>query len=209
MILIVFLVGLVVVGALVFSSQYHVAWIARLRQSNAGAAGKVEWLAPVDVTRQVECDYRAALHWLQKSVFDTWNKQWTTAPLFLAGSYLRRYQKLLSDYRSVRMPRYIGILHSEHQVDVRHFSEDGERCLIVDCQTQRRMVTYNYLMQRSLQTQALDDGVVVYQMVYDKDAQRWKIEAFVQELPMGWQNRSISRQVLLVSALPPTIGRDH
>ncbi|MDX1993783.1 MAG: hypothetical protein SF029_15450, partial [bacterium] len=102
-----------------------------------------------------------------------------------------------------------GILRCIHQVEVRHFSEDGERCLVIDRQTSRRMATYDYLNRSRVTTQDLGDGTVVYEMVYDKQGQRWKVNAFIQELPLGWESASKRKRIRLHSVLPPTIGRDN
>jgi hypothetical protein len=55
----------------------------------------------------------------------------------------------------------------------------------------------------------LGDGAVVYLMRYDALDRRWKIDAFVQELPLGWGQHRTPRRIRELSALPTTVGRDN
>jgi hypothetical protein len=71
------------------------------------------------------------------------------------------------------------------------------------------MVTHDYRTHKRLAAQSLADTTVVYQMVYDHDANRWKIEAFIQELPIGWHNPNAAQHIQPRLVLPDLVGRDH
>ena len=107
-------------------------------------------------------------------------------------------------------PMFVGVLRSDHRLEVRRFSEDGERCLLVDHQTQRRMATYHTRTGQRAVTQDLGDATVVYSMIYDPSDVRWKIDAFVQELPAGWERRRNAKSLVEVDELSPrdSSGRD-
>jgi hypothetical protein len=202
------LVALLVIIVFMFvGSARQVPWGKRLRRVHAGVAGKAEWMAPENVVEAVSRDYLAAMRWLQESVLGHWTHQWSTAPSFLSGAYLRRYQAILMDYRARGAPRCVGVLRADHHIDVRHFSEDGQQCLVIDHQAGRRMATYDSRTLERLHTQDLGDSTVVYQMRYDTEEQRWKIDNFVQELPLGWGSRT--RHIRLLSTLPAAVGRDN
>jgi hypothetical protein len=200
-------VFLVVILMMFIGNAGQVPWSKRLHRVHAGVAGKAEWMAPEKVIQEVSRDYLSAMRWLQESVLGHWSHQWSSAPSFLSGTYLKRYQAILMDYRGRGVPRCLGVLRADHHIEVRHFSEDGERCLVVDHQVGRRMATYDSRTLTRLHTQDLGDSAVVYQMVYDAEASRWKIENFVQELPLGWGSHA--RRIRLLSALPETVGRDN
>lgn len=207
-------VALVVVLAAIvlmlsLSGKGQVPWSNKLRRVNAGVARKAEWMAPDDVIQQVGSDYLAAIRWLQESAMLSWSQQSAGAAVYLTGDALQRQQKLLAQYRRSRAPYCLGVLRCDHQIEVRLFSEEGERCLVVDCQSQRRMATYDHQSQRRLHTQDLGDGAVVYQMLYDNNTKRWKIEKFIQELPLGWTHHKTSRRIQLLSVLPTVVGRDN
>ena len=97
---------------------------------------------------------------------------------------------------------------ARHHLQVRHFSADGCRCIVVDCQTERRLESRQLIDRGWTLAQDLGDGALVFQMCYDTSARRWKIEQFIQELPAGWLNRADVGRVRLLSQLPTTIGRD-
>jgi hypothetical protein len=104
--------------------------------------------------------------------------------------------------------RFVGVMRADHAVQVRYFSERGDRCLVLDCQTQRRMATYDRRTHERMHTQDLGEGTLVYQMVYDDTLKRWKITAFIQELPPGCCGHKLPRGIKLAASLPPVIGRD-
>ena len=204
----ILLAFLFVGGIVSVSGKKQVPWADKLYRVNAGVRSKGEWLAPEDIQNDVRADYLAAQGWLQDSLLADWSYQWSAAPNFLSGAVLRRHQEILKHYRMKRSPRYTGILRCTHRVEVRHFSEDGERCLVVDHQTTRRIATYDMVEHVRVMTQDMGDGTVVYEMAYDKMLKRWKLETYIQELPMGWSSTGSNQQIQLLSALPPANGRD-
>lgn len=190
------------------NSSNPVPWLHKLRRVNAGAAHKAEWMAPDEVVAQVRADYLAAVHWLQETMLrpaEVWSIQ---AERYLTGPYLKRYQDWCRQ-RLQSEPRFLGILRADHQVQVRHFSDDGVRCLVIDVQTQRRMATYDVRAQKRLHTQDLGSYAAVYQLRYDTAGKRWKLEAFIQDLPAGWTSANPAERVILSTALPQPAGRDH
>jgi hypothetical protein len=50
---------------------------------------------------------------------------------------------------------------------------------------------------------------MVYQMVYDTRARRWKVDSFIQELPLGWGNPKLVRHIKVQAELPAPAGRDN
>ena len=190
-------------------SRGQVPWLPKMRRVRAGVARKAEWMAPDEVVDKVRADYLTAMRWLSDNVLSSWQQQWMLAPYYMSGLYLKRFQTLVTQYRSGRMPRAIGVLRADHQVTVRSFSEDGERCLVVDRQTVRRMATYDSRSRARIMTQDLGDGAVVHQMRYDGADGRWKLDEFVQELPAGWGAHKGDARIRELAALPTLIGRDN
>ncbi len=181
-------------------------WGDKMRRLRTGVARKAEWMAPDEVVHQVCAHYLEASTWLQDNMLSSWAQQWSVAPHYLSGSYLRRHQNLLLAHREIKGLQLTGILRADHNIEIRQFSENGDFCLVVDHQTQRRMATYNRKTQERSITQDLGDGVVIYVMLYDDKDQRWKIGNFVQELPSGWRSRPIIEEH---ATLPDAIGRDY
>lgn len=196
MIWLVVAVFLCVLAVLTFLSRPQVPWIKQLRQSQS------EWMAPELVASRVKSNYLDAMEWLRASQTMPWDVQWLGAPQYFSGLFLKRHQEILKRYRIGKIPPYLGIMECDHVVTVRAFSEDGERCLIVDEQTHRRMLTYRVKTAHSYLVQALDSCTLVHEMVYDYQLRRWKIERYVQQLPLNW------RQIRLSPILPPSTGRD-
>ncbi len=190
-------------------SRGQVPWLPKMRRVRAGVARKAEWMAPEDVVDKVRADYLTAMRWLSDNVLSSWQQQWMLAPYYMSGLYLKRFQTLVTQYRAGRMPRAVGVLRADHQVTIRSFSEDGERCLVVDRQTLRRMATYDSRSHARIMTQDLGDGAVVYQMRYDAADGRWKLDEFVQELPAGWGKHGAGTPIRELAALPTLIGRDN
>lgn len=200
---------LIVIVVVALSNSEHIPWLGKLRRIHAGVAHKAEWMAPDEVVEQVRADYLAAIDWLQNSVLEDPSRQLTQAAVYLDGAHLKRYQTLFHQYYAGRGPRFVGVMRADHEVQVRCFSEDGSRCLVIDAQTQRRMATYDRRHETRLHTQDLGEGAVVYQMAYDSRDKRWKIEAFIQELPAGWVSSRSPRLVRLSLDLPAVSGRDN
>lgn len=205
---VLFAIVAIIVFLVAFSGQKQVAWSDKLRRLNAGVSYQAEWMAPEYVIQQVRNDYLMAARWLRECSLQTWAEQWNAAANFLDGAQLQRHHAILNSYRIGRPPRYRDILIADHNVTVRHFSENGERCLVIDQQTQRTVISLDYHSYEPFITQALEDAVLVYQMRYDKETRRWKIEQFIQTLPRGWR-ADASGRVKLYASLPPTNGRDH
>jgi hypothetical protein len=166
-------------------------------------------MTPDTVLFQVRSDYLGALQWLHDSALKVWSHQLTYAPLYLSGSFLQRHQRALKQMAGSPAPHCIGILRADHQVDVRYFSEDGEHCLVIDHQTQRRMATYDLESRTRLHTQDLGSCSVVYQMICDVRTRRWRIDSFIQELPLGWGNPGVARHIKMQVNFSAPVGRDN
>lgn len=203
-----FVALLFVIALMTMYGKSRVPWAAQLRRLHAGVSQKAEWMAPDAVLQQVRSDYLLALDWLHDSALKNWTHQWTYAPLYLSGVFLRQHQQLLQQQRQTSGFRCVGVLRADHYVEIRYFSEDGERCLVVDSQSQRRMATYDPTTRARLHTQDLGDCAMVYQMNYDTRSQRWKIDACVQQLPLGWGNPKVTRRITVLGKLTDSAGRD-
>jgi hypothetical protein len=178
-----------------------------MRRVKAGSTEKHEWMAPDEVVDKVRSDYMTATRWLGDNVLSSWQQQWMLAPYYMSGLFLKRFQTLVTQYRAGRMPRAVGVLRADHAVTVRSFSEDGERCAVIDRQTLRRMATYESRTHARVMTQDLGDGVVVYQMRFDANDNRWKLDEFMQELPGVREKPQVRVEVMELAAVP--VGRDN
>ena len=150
---------------------------------------------------QVLSDYLNALDWLQNSALKSWTHQWTYAPLYLSGSYLKNYQRALHDQSQAPGPASAGVLRADHHIEVRRFSEDSDQCVLIDTQSQRRMATYDTTTLERVHTQDLGEVTVVYRMAYDARSRRWKIDGFIQQLPSGWGNPKLMPHIMLMAEL--------
>ncbi|MFW5709070.1 MAG: hypothetical protein ACOCX5_02500 [Chloroflexota bacterium] len=200
---------IIVIGIMSLTGRQQVPWVNKMRRMNPGNVQRAEWMAPEYVIQAVKSDYLTATRWILNSVTDPWAQQWSAAPFYLSGLYLKRHQEILKHYRVGRPLQHVGILRCVQDVTVRNFSEDGERCLVIDHQTERRMATYHVQTQERLNTQDLGKGSYVYEMVYDRQAKRWKIDRYIQQLPIGWHSRGRSKRLRTLVTLPPVIGRDN
>ncbi len=210
-IVVVLIVALVLLIVLIRRrSPYRpVQWSDSLRRLHAGVSQKAEWMASNDVLQAVEDDYLAAQQWMAESLLAGYLRFLREAPTYLTGSYLAEQQKLIQLQLRKRGPRLTGIIRAHHCVRVRHFSDDGLSCYVVDHQTERRMATYDYWQRRRVHTQDLGEGAYVYHMVYDRVARRWKINEFVQQLPSGWGHLGTANTpIRLEESLPIASGRD-
>jgi hypothetical protein len=185
-----------------------VPWLSRMRRIRAGVERKAEWMAPDEVVEEVREHYLEAIHWLHDSTNSTLGQQWSTASYYLTGHALRRHQQILMHYRTNGLPQFYGVLRADHVVQVRQFSDDGEHCLVIDRQMQRRMATYSTRTRERVSTQDLGSGAVLYAMVYVAKERRWKIDAFIQELPIGWGSHHAKPLLQEHATLPEAIGRD-
>ncbi len=204
-------VGLIAFMSLVGRQQ--VAWSGKMRRVKSGVSRDAEWMAPDDVVSRVQSDYLTAMQWLPESVLRSWSEQWNDANLYFSGRCLERHLAILKRYRLSQSARFEGVMRCHHHLSVRHFSDDGERCLVIDHQTGRRIQTVNVKSGVIVSAQDLGAATVVYEMRYDKTMRRWKIDQFTQELPLGWtasgQGQSRHGRVRLLKSLPPVIGRDN
>lgn len=198
-----------VIIIMAMNGRNQIPWGNQMRRLHPGAARKAEWMAPDEVVEQVRSDYLASVRWLHDHTLSAWHYQMAKAPSYLSGQFLKRHHTILTQYRGIGAPRGIGILRADHQIDVRYFSEDGERCLVIDQQSQRRMATYDSKSHERILTQDLGDGALVYKMRYDVIDGRWKIDEFVQELPLGWGQHKSTRRIRELVVIPDSIGRDH
>lgn len=173
---------IVLLVALLATGREQVPWAQHMRQVRAGVHGQMEWIASAAVIARVQADYRGALGWLQDTAFAAPNPH--RASTYLCEAALGRYREVAAGQAANE--RFVGVLRAAHQLEVRQFSEDGLRCLVLDHQTNRQMATYDGKSATRVGTQALDDEVRVVAMAYDRDADRWKIADEVQRLPVGW-----------------------
>jgi hypothetical protein len=204
------LITLLIVALTLLIGHKRTAWSDKLQRTHQDTP-QAEWNAPDYVHQQVRNDYLMATRWMRDCAFSSWTEQWAGAPYYFAGLHLQRHQKILTKQRSGQESRFRDVMDAEHFVEVRHFSSDGERCLVIDHQTERSMATYHHATLQPCMRQALDDAAVIYQMVYDRSASRWKIDQFVQELPSALRTGRMTnyKRVKVLAELPPTTGRDH
>ena len=207
------LIGLVVTVVLVvmIARRSRGRWPSDLRRLHPGVALKAAWMAPDVVIHAVEGDYVHAQRWIAETMLAGYAKFSDEAPRYFTGTYIKREQKLAAAHlkSNPRGQRYIGVLRCDHKIRIRHFSDDGLECYLLDRQTHRVVVTYDYPCLRPLGTQALDQGAYVYHMIFDRKERHWKIEDFVQQLPLGWEEQVISSDsIRLDESLPAAAGRD-
>lgn len=166
-------------------------------------------MASEAIIKQVHRHYLETMHWLPESVFHSWSQQWVGTTIYLSGEYQSQHQNILNNYRE-NPPRYVGIMRCVHRLDVHPFADNADRCLLIDYQNSRRMATYQLQDRERITTQDLGSGVVVCEMVFDRAADRWKLDRFVQELPPGWWKQARkTHQVRIVPALPRIQGRNN
>jgi len=183
-----------------------IPWTSRLRRMNAGVSHQAEWIAPDDINSKVRDDYLQAIEWLQ----DAANHQHLDdSSHYLTGRFLTRFQLINNTRISSRSIRFNGVLIARHHVKVRQFSENGSCCLVIDSQTVRKMKSFQSNHPDWMLVQELGDCTAVFRMAYDATEKRWKIEALVQELPIGWGLITDNGPVRLWSELPTSIGRDN
>lgn len=137
---------------------------------------------PTPPLQTVQADYLRAIAWLSKNHFLSQSTRLTEASLYLYGVFLADY------YASIQLhpPPVVGILRCIHTLSIQPLEDDPLRCLVIDTQITRRMVTYDTKTYRRISTQDLGNRAVVYEMCYDTPTSRWKLNRFIQELPNGW-----------------------
>lgn len=184
-----------------------VPWEDQLVRLNAGAGERAEWMAPPQVIEEVTWSYREAQDWLTTCAAD-WGRFAQGVERYACGSYLGTQQRRLAGLVDQR-PRLAATLAAAHSYSIQRFSGDGLRCLLVDRQTARLLTTADYWTGRVLHRQRLDDTALVFQMCYQVDEKRWKIERLIQELPAGTPPRaSRGGRVRMAAELPMAAGRD-
>jgi len=156
-------------------------WHDRMRRLDS------EWLAPQDVLTQVRSHYLEVVEWMHNSLLTRSARLWSMSGSYLSGAYWQRCQDFLRD--QVKYPRTLGVIRADHRLDVRYFSRTGAVCHVIDYQIGRRMASYEPTHMTRIGTQDLGDGADVYLMRYDARDRRWKIDAFVQELSMTWNQQ--------------------
>src|SRR5687768_9111919 len=135
--LIAFVVLLLVAWAV---APRGVPWANALERLNPGAGKRAEWIAPPAVVRAVKRDFLATQRWLEECAAD-WGLLARELEQHAAGPYLRRQRAALGLLAQTRGPRLAAVLAADHQLQVRQFSSDGLRCLLIDRQTQRLVST--------------------------------------------------------------------
>lgn len=191
---------------MLLNTERRVPWVDDLKRVNAGVPKVAEWTAPEGVIDQVRQDYLASANWLHDASLSSYPQQVETAPRYLSSAFLKYYRAQL-DREQHAPPLLVGVLRAMHHVDVRHFSESGEHCLVVDTQTERRITTYIRQTHERVANQHIPSTTLVFTMQYDNQDNRWKIAQFVQELPIGWQKRT--RRLHLQSIPLQRAGRDN
>lgn len=178
-----------------------------LQRLHPGVADKAEWMASETVVQHVTTDYLAAQRWLAETQLLDYMTCLRGIERYFSGAMLREHQRLLQHQLSRNRARFVGILRADHTISVRRFGEDGQSCLIIDRQSERRMATYDYWTKQRILTQDLGAGDLVYQMIYDRGVGRWKVDDFIQQLPIGWETLPGST-FRMGDALPLAAGRD-
>lgn len=200
--LLIILSGLLI---LAFSGTKHVAWSDKMRRMNNLMDNRAEWTAPDYVRQQVRADYLEAFYQLTR--VPTLTRE--AAMQYLSGTMLLFFREVMLYYRTD--PRFFETLHADHYVMVRGFSADGERCLLFDRQTNRKVTLLHAKDLKPWFTQAIDDAVYVYRMVYDGALQRWKIESFLYQIPLsvGNDKHLFLYPSSVLSAHLPKMGREN
>ena len=206
--LIVVLVTLVFLLLLVFrltAGSHRTPWGDQMTRLNPGTSfDHAEWMAPGDVVQAVQRDYMSFYQYVAEKLPQGWLEYMRDLNEYLCEDLLREQRESLDTRLRHNRGRMIDILRANHSLQVRHFSDDGTRCIIIDHQTEQRMATYDYWSGNRLHTQDLGSTTYVYEMQYDLRAQKWKLARFIQVLPPG----SFTPGRLDFN-LPQTLGRDQ
>lgn len=179
-------------------------WLDDMTRLNPGVLNRAEWMAPPLVLEAVKRDYLAFYEYAARTLPQGWIAYGRELDTYLCNDLLAAQQASLRVRLHHDRGRVIGILRANHTVQVRHFSPDGLRCVVIDHQTEQRLATYSYWQNHRLHTQDMGDQVYVYQMDYDQKARRWKIARFIQQLPRG-----AAQMMNLAISLPAAVGRDQ
>ncbi|MCC7451129.1 MAG: hypothetical protein IT324_27195 [Anaerolineae bacterium] len=202
-------VFIAIVIVTILARRRAIPWSGNLQRLHAGVKNKAEWMAPDNMVQAVEADYLAAQHWMSEALMRGYGRFLQEGPRYLSGVFLKAQQRSTTYQMHKHGPCMIGVLRAHHNVRVRHFSDDGLSCYVVDHQTERRMATYECSQFRRLHTQELLEGAYVYRMVYDTASRRWKIDELIQQLPLGWNAENVyNKAIKLEKSLPIAAGRD-
>jgi hypothetical protein len=168
-----------------------------------------EWMAPAEVVDQVKAHYRETVQWLEAAPvyigFSRWRDQ---APRFLSGACLVHFTASLQTARE-STPGLFDVLRAEHHLSVRYFSHHGVMCLLTDEQRDRRIATYSIATGDRLSTQDMGSSRVVFAMRYVSQGDaRWKVDTYLQEMPLPAPLRLHGARVIERAVLPRPTGRD-
>ncbi len=152
------------------SEREPIRWTHRLRRFQVGLSCQAECVAPDAVIYQAGNDYLSAIEWLTRAAL---GKHTQHAPEYLTGRFLTHFQTIVNYQLIPGHALFVGVMTSQHHIQVPHFSEDGGRCLVVDTQTERRMKSRKMNNHEWLLKQDLGDGALVFQLPYDARVQRW------------------------------------
>jgi hypothetical protein len=206
MMIIVLLVGIIaLLIALVMTSRSSVVpWLNQMTRLNPGVYNRGEWMAPGLIVETIQRDYLAFYRYAAETLPQGWMVYLRDLDRYLTGDMLRLQRESLDLRLRHDRGRIIAILRAHHHLQVRHFSNDGLRCLVIDHQSEQRMATYDYWTGKRLHTQDLGGMVYIYQMQFDQAAGRWKIDHLVQQmLP------DVYPAHVMEINLPQTVGRDQ
>ncbi len=185
-----------------------VPWLDQMRRVRIGQ-GRKEWLAPENIMHTVIQHYQEYVEFAQANLLKGWVGYARALPTFMVDDMLHAQLEVLDTRLRQDNLRLIDILRASHRVHVRNFGDDGLTCLLLDYQTERRLATYHYWTKRRVHTQHLADAILVYEMQYDLDDERWKMANFIQELPPHYYQQTIEGSLdTLENNLPPFLGRD-
>lgn len=195
---------LLILIVMFLSRSGFVPWMDQMTRLNAGAINRAEWMAPPHVIAAVKHDYLAFYIYASAKLPKGWLAYMRDLNEYLSHEMLSTQRESLNLRLMQDRGRFIDILRATHHVQVRHFSDDGLSCIVIDQQSEQRIATYDYWTGRRLHTQFTGNAVYIYEMRYDQSVERWKIARFIQQLPPG-----ISQPGTLEIHLPSHIGRDQ
>lgn len=142
---------------------------------------QAEWTSTGITLRQVKQDYLKTVAYIED-----WTSQ--TKPDVamcshiesrLAASFRRRFQ-LYARYR--QQTAYFEVFRCDHTLTVRHFSTDAQSCILLDFQTNRRLILHVAAGIIRPPVHTLADQVLVYRMVYDAEQHLWQIADYIQSI---------------------------
>ncbi|MFP4323400.1 MAG: hypothetical protein ACLFTK_13180 [Anaerolineales bacterium] len=178
---------LIVLGALIATTREGVVpWLKDMHRLNPGRRHRAEWMAPPNVLANVQRDYLDFIDYSTQRLPQGWLAYMRDLDTYLADEMLREQRASLGQRLRHDRGRMVEVLRADHSLQVRHFSADGLRCILIDHQRAARLATYDYWSGRRIHTQDMGDLCFVYEMHYDLARRRWRIARFVQRLPLGY-----------------------